>query len=83
MTTPKTTPEQMATVTRMINAPAGGWIRTKTLKATYLGVPCDGVAIQLESPKLRIWGLVLPDGSFHKPKPGRKTIDASDVVYKL
>jgi len=75
------TPNQKATVDRMLAAPAGGWILTKTLRLKNL--PSDKVAVQLESRSLGVWGIVLPSGEFIKPKPGRKTIDAADVAWQL
>lgn len=77
------TSEQRTKLNQMLSAPAGGWVHTKTLKAKLLGIECSGVALQIESPKLRIWGVILPDGTFLKPKPGRKTIDASEIAFKL
>lgn len=80
------TAAQLETVRRMMNAPALKWVHTKTLQATVVGglvVKGRGVAVQLEAPSAKIWGLVLPDGSFQKPKPGRKSIDSVDVVFKL
>lgn len=74
---------QIDTTLRMLAAPAGGWRATKILGATYLGVVCDGRLVQLESRKLGIFGVVMPDGSFIKPKAGRKTISAADIAYKL
>lgn len=79
----RATQAQRDTVARMVAAPAAKWQVTKVLGGALLGVPLDGVAVQIEAPALKVWGVVLPDGTFLKPKPGRKTIDKSDIVHKL
>lgn len=77
------TAEQQATIDRMLAAPAGGWVRGSTYAGTLLGQPCENVAVKLASRKLGVWGVVMPDGSFVKPNPGRKTINVSDIVFAL
>jgi hypothetical protein len=79
----RATDAQRATVARMKSAPAASWVVTKILGGSLLGAPLDGVAVQIEAPKLGIWGVILPNGDFMKPKPGRKTIDALDIAFKL
>lgn len=79
----RATDAQRATVARMKAAPAASWKVTKILGGNLLGVPLDGVAVQIEAPKLNVWGVVLPNGDFLKPKPGRKTIDAADIAFRL
>lgn len=79
----RATDAQRATVARMKSAPAASWVVTKILGGSLLGEPLDGVAVQIEAPKLGVWGVILPNGDFMKPKPGRKTIDALDIAFKL
>ena len=79
----RATAAQRATVNRMRAAPAMKWVVSKVFTATLLGVKCEGVAVQIEAPAARMWGVVLPNGEFIKPKPGRKTIDAADIAFKL
>ena len=74
---------QIEVVERMLAAPAGGWVAKKVVGASFLGVRCDGVAVQLVSKSLNLWGVVLPSGEFVKPKPGCKTIYARDIAYKM
>ena len=77
------TPEQKAVVDRMLAAPAANWRVSKILEVNLLGVKCEGVAVQIEAPALRIWGVVLPNGEFVKPRPGRKTLDANQIAWKM
>ena len=79
----KATSDQIATMDRMLKAPAMRWIVSGTMTATLFGVPCDGIAIRIEAPTAKIWGVILPSGAFLKPKAGRKTIDAMDVAIAL
>lgn len=79
----RATDAQRATVARMKSAPAASWVVTSIVGGSLLGVPLQGVAIQIEEPKLKVWGVVLPNGNFLKPKPGRKTLDASDITIHL
>lgn len=76
------TDSQLQTATRMLSAPAGGWVLTRVVKPILLGIPCEGVAVQIESTKLGVWGVILPDGQMIKPKPGRKSISAADIAFK-
>ena len=79
----RATPNQRATVDRMLAAPAGNWKVTKILGGHLLGVELEGVAVQIESPTLKVWGVILPNGSFIKPQPGRRTIDKLDIAIHL
>ena len=49
---PRHTQEQVATITRMINAPAGGWKVTGICAGTFCGVACENYAVRIESAKL-------------------------------
>ena len=80
---PRQTEAQTAAVARMLAAPAGGWKVTGVVGGICLGVQCSQVAVRIESAKLNVWGVVMPDGSLVKPEPGRKRIKAVDVVFNL
>lgn len=77
------TEAQKSVVDRMLKAPAMAWKISRVLEVTLLGVKCEGVAVQIEAPKAKIWGVILPNGEFVKPLPGRKTIDLSKIAYKM
>lgn len=79
----RATQAQRDTVARMSSAPAAKWTVTKVLGGALFGVPVDGVAVQIEAPALKLWGVILPNGSFMRPKPGRKTIDKADILINL
>lgn len=75
------TEAQQATVDRMLSAPAGGWQVTKTLALKHLSI--GNVAVQIESPLLNLWGIIMPNGTMVRPKGNRKTIDAAAIANFL
>lgn len=79
----RATQAQRDTVQRMTSAPALKWTVTKVLGGSLFGVPVDGVAVQIEAPAAKVWGVILPNGTLVKPQPGRKTIDKLDILTHL
>ena len=78
---PKMTEPQRATLERMLAAPAGGW--KEAGRYSLANIQSDRLVVKLQSRKLGLWGVVTPRGDFLKPKPGRKTMDVSDVAGLL